>query len=642
MKAAATKVDLPFLRKKKSKVIIVGPGANFDDETGASPFVTTTPGAPVASVESEDVIEVDSSVKPRADPPKSRQLQQPIQKIQNKQEPNSPIIERQPKKLAPNGVKVKEKIGLEDITSTLTNAPEVPRAAEPLNGSLSLKRGREQSAVSKNLTESNLSTNITRSTKINTTTSTNGNNPARHSIANGKSSISKDFGNESPVMKKPPKRKKLFEDVDTAITIPTEETPFIIRNKEMRRSTAGTSGTPARRRSSLGTRGKRASSAHNGMCAPPHPWVDSDEFFRHIDADQSEPIRMRQLMMWSAHRALEDVQDPERDEPRDPATDRYMTDLYQHYVKEIQDKTIELSWYFKKHDPLAHSDEKEPPGIPKPNPRLVKEAEEEDGLKNALQRWRASRAVWTTETEAAKREVYHNKELFQVFQRGKREDDRANGKLWQGEIPQNGSKVVVDDLISGWRSASLRPNDLLDVFGDRRADMERDVARYIMSEREGQTGHPATMMGQFTKVMKGIQLEVLQFRHLAHRQSVVYENAEQVCEDTYKQMLLAYEERHDRDQEKLLAGVLAVAPLTPKLSRRRASLGRTGPSKTTTEGATTIGKNKVEPMELLKLLAMTNSKKERRRSWLRGSTPARARENSVPTNGDNCDEQEEM
>ena len=86
------------------------------------------------------------------------------------------------------------------------------------------------------------------------------------------------------------------------ITLPISDTPIINRNKEMRKK-----GTGARR-SSLGSRGRRASSLiDSGHTAIPHRDVRTHEFYKHIEAEGlPEPRRMRQLLMWCGERALEE------------------------------------------------------------------------------------------------------------------------------------------------------------------------------------------------------------------------------------------------------------------------------------------------------------------------------------------------
>ncbi|KAK6193793.1 vesicle coat component [Pestalotiopsis sp. IQ-011] len=83
------------------------------------------------------------------------------------------------------------------------------------------------------------------------------------------------------------------------IALPFSDTPVMNRNKEMRRKTGG-------RRSSLGMRGRRASSLiDNGHSAIPHRAVDPADFYKHIEAEGlSEPRRMKQLLTWCGERAL--------------------------------------------------------------------------------------------------------------------------------------------------------------------------------------------------------------------------------------------------------------------------------------------------------------------------------------------------
>jgi kinetochore protein Mis13/DSN1 len=84
------------------------------------------------------------------------------------------------------------------------------------------------------------------------------------------------------------------------IALPFSDTPIINRNKELRKK--GASG----RRSSLGLRGRRASSLIDmGHSAIPHQQVESSQFYKHIEAEGlSEPRRMKQLLTWCGERIL--------------------------------------------------------------------------------------------------------------------------------------------------------------------------------------------------------------------------------------------------------------------------------------------------------------------------------------------------
>lgn len=88
----------------------------------------------------------------------------------------------------------------------------------------------------------------------------------------------------------------------TVISLPFSDTPIINRNKELRKKGNAT------RRSSLGMRGRRASSLiENGHSAIPHREVETSEFYKHIEAGGlSEPRRMKQLLTWTGERALGD------------------------------------------------------------------------------------------------------------------------------------------------------------------------------------------------------------------------------------------------------------------------------------------------------------------------------------------------
>lgn len=86
----------------------------------------------------------------------------------------------------------------------------------------------------------------------------------------------------------------------TIISLPFSDTPIINRNKEMRKK--GGNGV---RRSSLGLRGRRASSLiDSGHSAIPHREVETSEFYKHIEGQLAEPRRMKQLLIWTGERCL--------------------------------------------------------------------------------------------------------------------------------------------------------------------------------------------------------------------------------------------------------------------------------------------------------------------------------------------------
>jgi kinetochore protein Mis13/DSN1 len=136
--------------------------------------------------------------------------------------------------------------------------------------------------------------------------------------------------------KKPPERQKtplqsqneVEEDHSaTKIALPFADTPVIRKNKAMREGKSG----KGERRSSLGLRGRRASSLidsgnSNGghikewrlralqvlmyVLALPHNEVEVADFYKHIESEGLiEPRRMRQLLTWCATRAMGEQSD---------------------------------------------------------------------------------------------------------------------------------------------------------------------------------------------------------------------------------------------------------------------------------------------------------------------------------------------
>ncbi len=118
----------------------------------------------------------------------------------------------------------------------------------------------------------------------------------------------------------------------TTIALPTSDTPVMARNKEMRKKAAeggsasgsrsssngSSNGNNNHRRSSLGTRGRRASSLmESGQTAIPHRDLDAQDFYKHIASDGLlEPLRMKTLLTWCGERAL-----PEKPKQGVPSTD---------------------------------------------------------------------------------------------------------------------------------------------------------------------------------------------------------------------------------------------------------------------------------------------------------------------------------
>ncbi|KAI1085240.1 Mis12-Mtw1 protein family-domain-containing protein [Whalleya microplaca] len=165
------------------------------------------------------------------------------------------------------------------------------------------------------------------------------------------------------------------------IALPFSDTPIINRNKEMRRKTGG-------RRSSLGMRGRRASSLiENGHSAIPHKEVDPSQFYKHIEADGlTEPRRMKQLLTWCGERAL--AEKPPLGSLNSNAILGARA-IQDQLLKDFAAKSEFSDWF-------AREDIPRPPAIVKPNPRNIEHEEKIRELEERIKRLKAEKKTWQT------------------------------------------------------------------------------------------------------------------------------------------------------------------------------------------------------------------------------------------------------
>ncbi|KAI1826048.1 Mis12-Mtw1 protein family-domain-containing protein [Xylaria intraflava] len=179
-------------------------------------------------------------------------------------------------------------------------------------------------------------------------------------------------------------REQGLEKVSEAkkIALPFSDTPIINRNKEMRKKTGN-------RRSSLGMRGRRASSLiSSGHSAIPHREVAASEFYKHIEADGlPEPRRMKQLLTWCGERSLAD---------KPPLGSHNSNAILG--ARAIQDQLLkDFSVRSEFSDWFAREDVQEaarPPAIVKPNPRNIEHDEQIVALEERIKRLKAEKKKW--------------------------------------------------------------------------------------------------------------------------------------------------------------------------------------------------------------------------------------------------------
>ncbi|KAI5859752.1 Mis12-Mtw1 protein family-domain-containing protein [Durotheca rogersii] len=162
------------------------------------------------------------------------------------------------------------------------------------------------------------------------------------------------------------------------IALPFSDTPVMNRNKEMRRKTGA-------RRSSLGMRGRRASSLiDSGHNAIPHRAVDSAEFYKHIEAELIEPRRMKQLLTWCGERALSEKPPLGSLNSNAILGARAIQDQL---LKDFASKSEFSNWF-------AREDVPKPPAIVKPNPRNIEHEEKIAALEERIKRLKAEKKTW--------------------------------------------------------------------------------------------------------------------------------------------------------------------------------------------------------------------------------------------------------
>ncbi|KAI1875595.1 uncharacterized protein JN550_001881 [Neoarthrinium moseri] len=169
------------------------------------------------------------------------------------------------------------------------------------------------------------------------------------------------------------------------IALPFSDTPIINRNKEMRRKTGG-------RRSSLGMRGRRASSLiDNGHSAIPHREVDPGQFYKHIEAEGlSEPRRMKQLLTWCGERALSEKPPLGSLNSNAILGARAIQDQL---LKDFSSKSEFSDWF-------AREDVPRPPAIEKPNPRNIEHEEKIAELEERIKRLKMEKKTWLSLKQA--------------------------------------------------------------------------------------------------------------------------------------------------------------------------------------------------------------------------------------------------
>jgi kinetochore protein Mis13/DSN1 len=171
----------------------------------------------------------------------------------------------------------------------------------------------------------------------------------------------------------------------TKISLPFADTPVIRRNKAMREGKSD----KGERRSSLGLRGRRASSLieTGNSNALPHREVEVQDFYKHIESEGlPEPRRMRQLLTWCATRAMGEKS--AGGEFEDQSARMAARVIQEELLKDLANRSEMSDWFSREDVPASIK-----PMQSRPNPKNEQNAAKIKELEEQIERLRSNRAA---------------------------------------------------------------------------------------------------------------------------------------------------------------------------------------------------------------------------------------------------------
>lgn len=171
----------------------------------------------------------------------------------------------------------------------------------------------------------------------------------------------------------------------TKISLPFADTPVIRRNKAMREGKSG----KGERRSSLGFRGRRASSLieTGNSNALPHQEVDIPDFYKHIESEGlPEPRRMRQLLTWCGTRAMGEKS--AGGEFEDQSARMAARVIQEELLKDLANRSEMSDWFSREDAPAPMK-----PLHTRPNPKNEQNATRIKELEEQIATLRANKAA---------------------------------------------------------------------------------------------------------------------------------------------------------------------------------------------------------------------------------------------------------
>lgn len=279
---------------------------------------------------------------------------------------------------------------------------------------------------------------------------------------------------------------------DVLHPLPDNETPQIERNKLLREGVHLPPRTPQRtpqhsRRTSMSARGKRISTSfeNTGVITQPHAAVSDSSFYKHIDCDLPDPQRARQLLVWSAARAMTRLSEASSSSsksqsqskasssgsgkdppPLDERRKQILKTVQDDFIRMLAEKKIDTPVYGHGLDGQVGGELKL-----KPNEQNVKNKEREIKFREHIERASAEADAWT--------QVDHFYNSYVTNSKADLERRRQAMQPPSSSKAKGKQRATSQEPLDDWGWLLPREDELSDAF---RENIDPDLITRIMSD----------------------------------------------------------------------------------------------------------------------------------------------------------------
>ncbi|KAK6513325.1 hypothetical protein TWF281_004957 [Arthrobotrys megalospora] len=248
---------------------------------------------------------------------------------------------------------------------------------------------------------------------------------------------------------------------DKPLTVPLaaiEDTPLVRkRNKEMREA-------KGHRRSSLGLRGRRASSLSNGSIAAPHPDVQPDDFYKHLDPQMVETQRMQHLLAWCSKCALSEKRARGRDAQSNARAAARV--IEEDILADLTERKLNVTWWDAVEGTESTAD------VPKkPNPKNEDHKRKIAALEKQLEELNCEKKAWSEISEKVPEKLLRT---------------QKEGGLRPGDLDVALLRPEEAAVIPGFENSDKAIGQIQDVMSRGRGSMEFKVDQFSHSMHKAQ------------------------------------------------------------------------------------------------------------------------------------------------------------